>query len=138
MMTINKNQPDFKLITKQRNCARESEDIVITLINSEKRENGSPRKQRVLIHFHNKSGERITKTGYVAFGIDGDRLYFVEAESHEGFKISKSKNEYNGTTQVSDEAFVKWARVRRGAYSLHQDSKSGLHYVQAIAKEDKK
>ena len=138
MLTVNKNQPNFQLITKQKTYVRESEDIVIAIVNGEKRENGKPRKQRVLIHFHNKSGERITKTGYAAFGIDGDRLYFVEADNTEGFKISTAKNEHNGNTQVSDEAFVEWAKSRRGAYALHQDSKSGLHYIQAIAKEEKK
>jgi len=127
MLTIQKGQPNFQLITRQRTCVRESEDIVLNLS-----------KGRVIIYFHNKSGERITKTGYVAFGIDGDRLYFVEADSCEGFKISKTKSEHRGISQISDKAFVEWVRVRRGAYALHQDSKSGLHYIQAIAREDKK
>lgn len=137
MLTIQKNQPNFKIITKSRPYSRENEDIVISIANEGTTNKGGVRRQRVMIHFHNKSGDRVTKTTYVAFGIDGDRLYFIEADNHEGFKITKGKSEYNGTCQVSDESLLEWARIRRGSYTIHQDSKSGLHYIQAISEEKK-
>ena len=131
MLTIQKGNPNFKWIMKQKAYARESEDIIISVTSSGPKDKAVSRSHRTTIHFHNKSKDRVTTTGYVMLGIDGDRLYFSETDSTTGFKISSQGNTDNGTLQVSDDNLLNWAKQRRGAYALHQDSKSGLYYIQA-------
>lgn len=135
MQTIQKNDVTksngFQWITKKKSFVRESDDIVITLASAGVTSEGKKRDRRVCIHFHNKSIERITKTKYVMLGLDGDRLYFCEADSVSGYKITVKEKYGNGTAQISDPTLLKWVSTRRGAYSLHQDVKSGLYYIQA-------
>ena len=136
MQTIQKNDVtksnSFQWITKKKSYLKESDDIVITLTAAGVTKEGKPRERRVCIHFHNKSAQRITKTGYVMFGLDGDRLYFCEADNISGYKITMKEKYDNGTAQISDTTLMNWVAPRRGAYSLHQDARSGLYYIQVI------
>ena len=135
MQTIQKNDVtksnSFQWITKKKSYIKESDDIVITLSTAGITKEGKPRERRVCIHFHNKSAQRITKTGYVMLGLDGDRLYFCEADNVSGYKITMKEKYENGTAQISDTTLMNWVSSRRGGYTLHQDAKSGLHYIQA-------
>lgn len=87
-------------------------------------------KDRVSVHFYNKVNEQIAPGNYILFAIDGDRLYMQAGEEKEAFKISSSAKS-SKFAQVSDPVFVDWVRNRIGNYSLYQDSKSGLYYIEA-------
>lgn len=133
MHTIKKGNSNIKWISKKK-CygTRTSEDIVLSISKQRATPNGKTRLERVMVHFHNKSAERITSTKFVVFGIEGDCLYFREAESGEGFKITTSAhNATIGTSQCQDPHFVEWARNRRNGYKLNKDENSGMYYIEA-------
>lgn len=133
MHTIKKGNRNIEWFSKKK-CygERTSEDIVLSIAKGGISPNGKVRPERVVVHFHNKSAERITKTGFVVFGIEGDWLYFREAESGEGFKITTSShNSSIGTSQCQDPHFAEWARNRRSGYSLHKDAVDGMYYIEA-------
>lgn len=133
MHTIKKGNSNIEWFSKKK-CygTRTSEDIVLSLAKGGISTNGKIRPERVVVHFHNKSAERITSTGFVVFGIEGDYLYFREAESGEGFKITTGlRNATIGTSQCQEPHFVEWARNRRSGYSLHKDENNGMYYIEA-------
>ena len=136
MQTVQKNDvvksDSFKWIIKQKNYNRDhgSDDILISIASAGVSKKGNKRGERVCIHFYNKSAKRVTQTGYLMFGIDGDRLYFCSTDSVSGYKVSSKAYQDTGVVQSSDSTLVEWAKTRRGSYTLHQDSKSELYYIQ--------
>ena len=133
MLTVQKNDvtQNFQWITKSKAYTLSSKDIVLTISKEGTAKNGTHRAARGCVYFHNKSGERISKTGYVMFGIDGNRLYFCEADKISGFKLTVQNSE-NCCAQATDKMLVDWISKHIGEYSLNQDSKSGLYYVEDI------
>ena len=131
-MTVSKEStPNFQWITKSKSYSGSSgSDITIRVVHGSKKQ-GS--KERVGITIRNKQYEHF-KSGYVMFGIDGDKLYIAEASFDVGYKMSKANTADARYIQVMDNAFVEWAHNHIGDYRLDQDSKSGLYYINAERK----
>ena len=79
---------------------------------------------------------KITATGYAAVDVDWDesRVYFVEAEANEGWKLvdGKSVSELSLTVYDHD----TWEPYE-GEYVLLKDKASNDYYIDLVNKEDK-
>lgn len=81
------------------------------------------------IVFRNNIFKRITKTNYVMFGLEGDRLYFLESNEYTGYKLSDLT--YNKRRiQVSASDFVKVAKAFFGDHDLKCDSQKNMYYIE--------
>lgn len=134
MQTIEKNiNPDkFMWITKTKsyNAGTAAQDVVLSVgAGSLNKKTGVRAADRVTITFHNYAAKRISNSAYIMFGLDGDRLYFAEAEQSNGYKLTSDTDFRIAVTQVTSDVFVEWVRKHIGGYTLHQDVKSGLYYV---------
>lgn len=131
MITVEKgkNPENFTWITKTKFYGRSADttsDISIGLSTGPK---AHPEKTRVAIHFRNYTMKKFNSE-YVMLGIDGDRLYFADADKYTGYKITTQTDGRLGVLQVTDDNLREWARNHIGDSRLYQDSKSGLYYAQ--------
>lgn len=126
MQTFEKGHKDpdkFMWVTKGKARFTQNFDLSITL-NKASINKGA----RACIHLHNYASQRVSTSGYVVFGIDGDRLYIKDSDSLLGFKLTTQTDGRNAILQVSDKNFTEWCRNHIGGYMLHQDGETGLYY----------
>ena len=89
-------------------------------------------KQRyaLAVRFADGSYKKVTNNGYIAVEIDRDlhRIYFVQAEPDEGFKLTGTKNENNKSITFSIYSRNEWEETE-GCYFLLKDHEEGLYYI---------
>ena len=85
--------------------------------------------------FRNACFHKISpNTGYVVYSVKGSRVYFKEASSREGFKLSKShkveeNNRYMTFKSTMHPALNEWCLSNEGDYDLMWDKGYGLWYI---------
>ena len=91
---------------------------------------------QLVFTFFDNAHLKITATGYAAIDVDWDesRVFFVEEEASEGWKLrdGKSVSDLPLTVENQDE----W-RLYEGEYVLLKDKASGDYYIDLVSKEDR-
>lgn len=112
-----------------------NKDIRLKLRKAGLSTDGSQRWQLVFSLYDN-ANMKITATGYAAVDVDWDeaRVYFVETEANEGWKLidGKSVSEFSLTVYDHD----TW-KPYEGEYVLLKDKASNDYYIDLVDKEDK-
>ena len=111
---------NLNFITKTR--YKSGEDISISLVGK--------KETAVNVIFRNNTDRTISKTGYVAFAIDGDLLYFKEETEELGYKMSRNDT-VNKTTQIRNTEIIDYAITHSGDYKLLYDRELKLFYINA-------
>jgi hypothetical protein len=112
------DQMAIKWITKQSN---NKADVTIKLGNDKRR-----RKSRVVIIFRNDVWKKITDSGYLKMGVDGNRIYFVQGLMSNGYKVTTIGNCNNRYIQLYTDLLNEF----EGDYTLKRDAKTNLIYIQ--------
>lgn len=85
----NEQKLELNFFTKKKAWTSASRDFdVIISVNKYK-----DRDDRITIRFNDKCYEKITKTSHIVIAPHGNRLYFAEAESRTGWKVSDCNTE---------------------------------------------
>lgn len=91
---------------------------------------------QLVFSLYDGANMKITATGYAAIDVDWEesRVYFVETEANEGWKLidGKSVSELSLTVYDHD----TW-RPYEGEYVLLKDKASNDYYIDLVNKEDK-
>jgi hypothetical protein len=106
----------IKWITKQSN---KKADVTI-------KQGNSKGKGRVYLTFRNDMWKKITATGYIKVGIDGNRAYFCQGLTKSDFKITIKGDCNNGYVSLHTDLLDGFD----GDYTLKRDSKTNLRYIQ--------
>ena len=83
------------------------------------------------VRFADDSHKKISDTGYVVVERDRDlrRVYFVLADSNEGFKLTSTKTEKkNKSIKLAIQNRKEWEDAE-GYYFLLKDPEEGLYYI---------
>lgn len=90
----------------------------------------------MIFGFYNGAEKKIGSTNFAAVDIDFEenRVYFVETDEKEGWKLTGSKNVRELSLTVYDDDV--W-RAYEGEYNLLKDRTSGDYYIDLVGKEDK-
>ena len=120
--------------SKQRVIAAEKE-VRLTVRKAGLTADGNQRWQ-MIFGFYNGAERKISSTNYAAVDVDLEerRVYFVETDGREGWKLTGSKNVKELSLTVYDRDV--W-EVYEGEYNLLKDSVSGDYYIDLVKKEDK-
>ncbi len=110
----------IKWITKQSN---NKADVTIKLGNDKRR-----RKSRAVITFRNDVWKKVTCTGYLKIGVDGNRIYFVQGLTSNGYKVTTIGNCNNRYIQLYTDLLNEF----EGDYTLKRDAKTNLKYISKI------
>lgn len=95
------------------------------------RKSGTDRdgKQRWAVTISFKAGmdKAITSTEHLKYAIDGNRLYFAQAEKEVGYKICRySTTGTRAVTKITDDELMKF----EGSYNLKFDRNEGAYYIE--------
>ena len=126
MLEIGKGSGNISWVTKSKCNGKSGRDILVSVHRSNNKAQGN-------ITFRNKQFDKF-KSGYVMFGLSGTRLYIVEADSKDGYKLCDSVS-YNKNCKVANETFADWCKNHRGEYALEYDSDLSMYYVETADKE---
>lgn len=120
--------------SKQRVVAAEKE-VRLTVRRAGLTAGGNQRWQ-MIFGFYNGAERKISSTNYAAVDVDLEerRVYFVETDGREGWKLTGSKNVKELSLTVYDSDVWK---VYEGEYNLLKDSASGDYYIDLVKKEEK-
>jgi len=120
--------------SKQRVIAAEKE-VRLTIRKAGLTADGG-RRWQMIFGFYNGAERKISSTNYAAVDVDLEerRVYFVETDGREGWKLTGSKNVKELSLTVYDSDVWK---VYEGEYNLLKDSASGDYYIDLVKKEDK-
>lgn len=120
--------------SKQRVVAAEKE-VRLTVRKAGLTADGNQRWQ-MIFGFYNGAERKISSTNYAAVDVDLEerRVYFVETDGREGWKLTGSKNVKELSLTVYDSDVWK---VYEGEYNLLKDSASGDYYIDLVKKEEK-
>ena len=83
------------------------------------------------VRFADDSHKKVSDTGYAVVEIDRDlrRVYFVPADSNDGFKLTSTKTEKkNKSITFTIHNCKEWEDVE-GCYFLLKDPEEGLYYI---------
>lgn len=126
-----------------RECLRKSKphgnnvnkDVRLKLRKAGLSADGEQRWQLVFSLYDNANA-KISATGYAAVDIDWEesRVYFVETESNEGWKLIDGKSVSELSLTIYD--YDAW-KPYEGEYVLLKDKVSGDYYIDLVKKEDK-
>lgn len=89
-------------------------------------------KDGVNLTFRNGGAQILSKTDYVVVAIDKDKLYFKEANSAAGYKLTKKTKGNTKYCKISNKSLMEWCRSRNGGYRLHLDTARKLYYIDTI------
>lgn len=80
--------------------------------------------------FADDSYKKISDTGYMVVEIDRElkRIYFLPANSDDGFKLTSTKSENNKSITFTIQNHEDWEETQ-GCYFLLKDHKEGLYYI---------
>ena len=114
-------------LRKTRSRSNPGKDVTLKVERSGLTANGAQRYV-VTFRFYNSSEKKITNTGYAAADIDREvrRVYFVEADASEGWKMIGDRNVRTLSFTVTDKE--EWAAYE-GEYNLLKDSSTGEYYI---------
>lgn len=89
----------------------------------------TPAKVQVYFSLTESARQKLC-TDHVAFGAEGNRLYFIETDDPKvGYKIAR-----NARTKTyivaAGRSVLKWLNGRRGHYDLQYDSDKKTYYVE--------
>ena len=120
--------------SKQRVIAAEKE-VRLTVRKAGLTADGNQRWQ-MIFGFYNGAERKISSTNYAAVDVDLEerRVYFVETDGREGWKLTGSKNVKELSLTVYDSDVWK---VYEGEYNLLKDNASGDYYIDLVKKEEK-
>lgn len=120
--------------SKQRVVVAEKE-VRLTVRRAGVNVDGEQRWQ-MIFGFYNGAEKKISSTNFAAVDVDFEenRIYFVETDDKEGWKLAGSKNVRELSLTIYD-ADV-W-RGYEGEYNLLKDRVSGDYYIDLVNKEDK-
>ena len=114
-------------ITKQHNgCAKKNDDVTISTI----------KDGEISIIFRNEVEKKITRTGYMAIGIDmeHDRIYFRESVEREGYLISRHSHskarKVSGRTRLVNRALAEALKGYKTDYKLNLDYRRQMAYIE--------
>ncbi len=125
-----------KRITKQSSGRRITDNMkeVSLSVNKAGLNNDGSQRWAVSIRFANESYKKVSSTGYVVPEIDDEmgRMYFVESNEQEGFKLS---NHSNGSDSVNKHfTFTIYDKEewdgKANNYSLLRDVNEQLYYIE--------
>ena len=126
-----------------RECLRKSKphgnnvnkDVRLKLRKAGLSADGEQRWQLVFSLYDNANA-KISATGYAAVDIDWEesRVYFVETESNEGWKLIDGKSVSELSLTIYD--YNAW-KPYEGEYVLLKDKASGDYYIDLVKKEEK-
>jgi aspartate 1-decarboxylase len=102
VIEIGKNSGNIHWVTKSKAYLREVGDIQInvTCLKS-----ANANKYQASMILRNNQHKKFP-SGYVMFGISGSRLYFVDSNSNDGYKLTIGSNNSSRYIKVSDETLV--------------------------------
>lgn len=106
----------IKWITKQSN---KKADVTI-------KQGNSKGKSRANITFRNDVWKKITDTGYLKIGVDGNRVYFVQGLTSNDYKVTIKGDCKNGYVQP----YTDLLKGFEGDYTLKRDAKTNLRYIE--------
>ena len=120
--------------SKQRVASAEKE-VRLTVRRARLTADGEQRWS-MIFGFSNGAEKKIGSTNYAAVDIDFEesRVYFVETDKKEGWKLTGSKNVRELRRTVYDADVWK---AYEGEYNLLKDRASGDYYIDLVGKEDK-
>lgn len=120
--------------SKQRVVASEKE-VRLTVRKAGLTADGEQRWQ-MIFGFYNGAERKISSTNYAAVDVDLEerRVYFVETDGREGWKLIGSKNVKELSLTVYDSDVWK---AYEGEYNLLKDNASGDYYIDLVNKEEK-
>ena len=114
-------------ITKQHNgYAKKNDDVTIS----------TTKDGKISIIFRNEVEKKITRTGYIAIGIDTehDRIYFRESVAHEGYLISRHSHskarKVSGRTRLVNRALTEALKGYKTDYKLNLDYQRQMAYIE--------
>ena len=114
-------------ITKQHNgYAKKNDDVTISTI----------KDGEISIIFRNEVEKKITRTGYMAIGIDmeHDRIYFRESVEREGYLISRHSHskarKVSGRTRLVNRALAEALKGYKTDYKLNLDYRRQMAYIE--------
>lgn len=111
---------NLNFVNKSQSSDREG-DVYIR-INGKGRLSGN-------ISFRFESWEKITKGEYIQFAVSGNRMYFVESNVKDGYKLSpEGKNQK--VVRTTDETTMGWILKNKGDYLLLYDTAEELYYIE--------
>lgn len=84
---------------------------------------------RVYITFRNNADKQIGHTGFVSVAVQGDKLYFKEADSSWGYTIRSGKSRSSVSISIKNVQLYEWAVRHSGDYTLEFDRTIALYYV---------
>lgn len=88
----------------------------------------SKEKSRVYITFRNDVWKKITATGYIKVGIDGNRAYFCQGLTKNDFKITIKGDCNNGYVSLHTDLLNGFD----GDYTLERDNNTKLRFIRKI------
>lgn len=89
--------------------------------------------------FYNKWAEAISKSGHVVIAVDENRMYFKEADSADGWLMSKTKYEGTRVASIVNDNIYKWIEDGGiGTYEFKHDDELDLYYIEKMKFEGKK
>lgn len=83
-------------------------------------------KGRAYLTFRNDVWKKITATGYLKVGVDGNRVYFCQGLTKSDFKITIKGDCNNGYVSIYTDLLDGFD----GDYTLKRDSKTKLRFIQ--------
>lgn len=91
---------------------------------------------QLVFGLYDSANVKITATGYAAIDVDWEesRVYFVEADAMEGWKLVDGKSVSEFSLTVYD--YKAW-RPYEGEYVLLKDKASNDYYIDLVNKEEK-
>ena len=80
---------------------------------------------------------KLNGTEYIVFAISGNRIYFKEADSHTGYKLSRTTGQKSGTAQLKSKELADFLHknVHIWDSNFRYDSTMGLYFVDASKRD---
>lgn len=90
---------------------------------------------RIAFYFKLKAAKDITETDYIQFCINKNRIYFREADSDLGYKLTKTSSKTDPKMFVRIHALSSGDKEFEGSYDLRYDEFLELFYIEKVKEE---
>ncbi len=112
-------------LTKRKKSGKGIGDVYLSIVCKET-------KPQVGFSIKQSEVKKLTKTGYVKVALSKNRIYFDEAESHDGWKLNFMKS-LNGHFKVALSS-LNLEETVQGSYKLKFDEMFGYYYIDLTEK----
>lgn len=119
---------ELNFITKAKTSARTQTDISVRAnsVGSD-----GAHANRVTVTVRNGCDKKIGMNGYTVVAIDNGRMYFSNANSSVGFKLSRNRSGNKYTIGITEPSLRRWAEKYQGDYDLMFDGDLNYWYIDA-------